>query len=233
MSPGESIDVPGFFENNGNLGVLEQRIDVMFENGAIRTATIFEDSYATYQVSPQKLNFDDVDVADSETNVSGTLTFHSDSSRLVAAESDSPWLEVGIIDGQPARIITHLILDSLPQGRSIGHIILSTDDQQRPRFSVTCNVNATQALRPAPAQVFLTDASRTAIVQFIRANGEIAKIASLTINGGGISARIMDDGASLFVEAAHSVRERGAIVQITDDRGQRSRVLVTDSQSPN
>lgn len=230
LLPGESVEVAGFLENNGNIGVLEQRIDVLFENGSIRTLTIVENSYPTYTISPQKLDFDEVEVADPDTEPSGTLTFQSDYARLLGAESDSPWLDVGVIDGSPARVIARLVLDSLPQGRNTGHIILNTDDPARPKYSVTCNVSAMQELRPIPGQVFLTKTARSASVRFVRQSGEMARVQEIVVVGGGIAARIADDHLSVIVEGLESAADRGGILRITDDQGKHSRVLVSDSK---
>lgn len=229
VPPGNYLEIPGELQLGSAVSVGE-RIDLLVDSGAVHTATIVAEVFATYRVSAERIDFGRVDLCAPNGELIRTAAFQSEVVQIVECTADAPWVAVGLreLDGQNTEIVAQLLPDKLLSGKNTARIKVVTTDETHPAHAIVVGVEATLSLRPVPSYVILAPDQPSA-VSFFDADGNSARLVSHRNEAQGVQAAISPDGGRLLLRASETTAARkGGTIWVVDETGRHSRVLVSE-----
>ncbi|HUU97349.1 MAG TPA: DUF1573 domain-containing protein [Phycisphaerae bacterium] len=229
VSCGAALELTGTLTVGPIPGEHRKKISVLLSSGAIRTVFLKYVSFNTYASKPRNVQFGEVNLDDDTDDALARVIFTSDTASIVGEPVvDSPWLEVGVHDrgNGETEIAVHVAKRNLPYGKSLGRVTFTTTDRMRPSFTVLAYAQGVSRLRPVPSHVLLR-VGQPGEVRFITREGMVARIASVSSDDEGIDVVVDEDGEAVSVTLNVDVLPNAAVVRVTDQRGVRSKFLVS------
>lgn len=227
---GESVSIDGHLLVEERLGVHQKQVDVLFDDGSIRSFFLVFEGIAAYQWSPHELAILDInldDEANDDPVRSVRFSSHGAAVRGIPT-ADVPWLRCGVhrLNGDEFEIVAQVVRRLVPHGKSFGRIRVHTDDENRSWFDVPVSVDAAADLIPTPGYVFLSVGESQAIRMFDRAGLSVPIDRIESTNPEAIAVRAFDDRLGATVLAL-CLTSDSAVIYATSTIGQRARFLVS------
>jgi len=224
LKPREAATLDFTLEARLKPGHKASKILIGLDSGAVLTATVDVDVMPAYVVTPDAVDFGDVDM-NGAAPAQRLITFEPTEAKFVGVSADAPWL--AIHKGERVGC-TEILLEALPQlvppGRSSANVIFKTDDDVRPEFAVLVHARGVQDLVPEPLHVFLAGSREERVMVYDRENRPV-KLMALESGDPRVHAELLEDGGVAVWRDA-SVDD-STKVTVWDDKGRSGRFLVS------
>lgn len=241
IAAGEVLEVSGNISAGVGVGPRVAEVHLLLESGAIYSANLHYEVYPTYRVSPDRIEFERVDLEAPEdlSDAVAELHFYSDDARPKGPPDtlQIPWLDAAWRQVDEGHFVCMMQVDKrkLPFGRSRGVVAITTTDPHRPKFLVPVFARATANLRVVPSHVILKE-GQDARVAVVNEAGEGVDVSEIVGDTTGLEIhRLRDQGVfKLRIQAMKRVRASDApyeLVVKTDEGGsaQFSVIVVPDT----
>ncbi|MBU0638267.1 MAG: DUF1573 domain-containing protein [Planctomycetes bacterium] len=229
VEPGTTMELDGVLEVGGRLGEQSVEIQVLLTTGAMHTAFLTYEGFATYTYSPESVSFEEVDLDDEASGQVKTVVFVSETAAIVGEpRTDARWLNAGVYEHESGQteIALHVDKTCLPHGENVGRAFITTDDPWRPEFSLTVRATGVAALRPVPAHVFVRRGTKVS-VRFVGRDGDSAPIMRINAESDTLRLGGSPDGLTVTVSVTADGGPRTSAVWVTDAKDRKTRFLVS------
>lgn len=229
LQPDERLAFVASLDTRATTGEKHRAVTVTLDSGAAATAHIRVTVAGTWSVSPETIDFGEVDLSATDLQpLEQLLNVPSDTDRLIEASAGATrWLQC--IPG-PARptggsVLVRLLPDKLPQGVNSATLRVQTDCAVKPEVAIFVRAIGTRALTPTVGHVFLlADAWREVV--FLDRTGARAALSEAAVTDDAVAAVLTGEGAVRLRRLSTTPAERITLT-VRDREGNTGTVLVT------